>query len=205
MAGGFGGLEFKNSTTVSTIIPDVPQYTPIDHSENGGDLAFNTTAVAGYAWDFSNQYHLALEAFTDSNNAQLTFEKSVALIFNENSTFNLRSVYGLRVLPGYAVTEQTNVYAILGVARAHTTLTDNLNSEGTTMTQKTNYDFTGYQVGLGEQTQLTPHVLLRGDLIYTDYPTKTVDESYGNNSATAVIQLKPSTIEANLLLGYQFG
>lgn len=217
VGGGAGLLEFKNkwsSTLTSSIFHGEEDATISTESKKGGDMNINGTVLAGYQWAFANHFALALEAFTNRSATELTDDSTMYGI-QRDATLKSGWTYGLRVLPGYQVTPDTQVYGIVGYAHTSTTLDTNsaATQENIYLSIGSNSEhtqFDGYQLGLGTKIdlpQVSPHLAVRTDVIYTGYASKTITQNqpFAEAVLSDTYTLQPSTIEANVVLLYQFG
>ena len=201
----------KSTNTILQLSEDIDgAYLPYSTSQTNSALGINGTLLGGYSWLFANHFVIALEAFVNSSNAKVDYEQTTHVL-NVTSDFSLSSTYGLRLLPGYQVTPETKVYGIVGYARASGSLDNNadatVNGGVVPFTNKQDYQFNGYQLGFGSETQLSEHFSLRGDVIYTGYDSQSVDAQYTflDSSMSATNTVQPSSLEANVILVYQFG
>lgn len=189
-------------------------------SSDSGSLGWNTTAEVGYAWALPNRFFLGIEAFGNyTNTATSTTSSSSTTIEESTDTadtygqLKMDWIYGIRALPGYQVTPSTTVYGIIGYARAHAdlnTAAESVTSEGVVQNLPTtteSFNFNGLQLGLGSMIDVTEHVAIRGDIIYTDYQDKTsntLDTDSRGGTYSSSTQLSPSTLEANVGVVYKF-
>lgn len=175
-------------------------------SVDTGKLGGNIGLLGGYAWVFPNQFFLGAEAFAQATSAKINFNAAGGGS-SDDADVKLRYVYGLRVLPGYALTPDTNVYGIVGYARA------NVKFDGSagTVSGSTTKNFNGYQLGLGSMTNINKNVALRGDVIYTGYQSKTFTANATDltdnttNSYSTSEKFTPSSLEGNVAVVYKFG
>jgi opacity protein-like surface antigen len=216
---GLGGLGYNQdaSATGTFTSPEISG-SQSGHS-NGGDVGLNETIFAGYEWFLPKHFFLGLEAYGNYANVgagdgQLFgFNTSeVALSDEYSGQFRLKGVYGVRALPGYQINPATETYFIIGYARSKVDLNNNAGTatiEGNAYeipSSTTSYDFNGYQLGIGAMTDITEHVALRADIIYTGYASKDIglvrsaDGTTLNSSGT----LEPTTYEGNVSVVYKF-
>ncbi len=211
---GAGVLNFSNKTTTTIATSDTTPtglLIPYSQSASNNTLAINGEVLAGYTWDLRNHYVLSLEAFASDSNAKISSQQTGDLQLSETSNFTLNSVYGVRLLPGYQVTPDVEVYGIIGFSHANTSLDNTMdissNVKSQVFTNDQGFQFNGYQLGFGSKVALNQHLALRGDVIYTGYPTKTTTNTYPfiDTTLTDTYKLQPSSLEANIVLLYQFG
>lgn len=192
-------------------------------SAQTGNANINSTFLAGYAWYLPKNTFLGVEIFDNITNVSSKLENSSVnfpppnspnadLTTNNNSSFTLENVYGIRALPGYQFNPNTVLYGIVGFARAHATSSTytSINTDTFTSSDTSdNSNFNGYQLGFGSQLDLSEHLALRADMIFTMYGTQTLANQTVTSSDGTNIQVettaKPSTLEGNVSLVYMFG
>lgn len=174
------------------------------------NIGFNTSLLLGYGHAFKNRAYLGLEGF--GNWPSVKTESDISNTHADNSDdLSFTSVYGLRMLAGYQLSNTVTAYGIVGYARAkvHTdsTVTGTILSEPTLNTSDSDDEtLNGYQLGFGTMTKMSEHVSLRADAIYSSYghtSPQTTDST--NGALTNTVQQTPYTIETNISLLYQFG
>ena len=211
--------------------PD-PTYT-IDFNNtmtiDAGNIGWNSTFFAGYAWYLPKRTFLGVEVFDNITNTAASTDEQPSTVYTDNGdagsfardlsvSLTLQNVYGVRALPGFQVTQDTVVYGIIGWARAHATTNASYSLNASIDADKVQlpgssidgeYNFNGYQLGLGSMINLTEHLALRSDLIYTAYNTVTlnggVDVDPDGSTNTMKITSDLTTIEADISLVYMFG
>lgn len=205
------GVNFQNTLTV-----------------DAGNIGWDMTGFAGYAWYLPKNTFLALELFdnklntsaggNDTPSTEITIDSQTATLQrNFNISMTLENVWGARLLPGYQLSNDVLVYGILGwaQARANTDASYELvlhDVESRVVypgaSDSGSYNFNGYQLGFGSMINLTEHLALRGDLIYTAYNDKTlnqgVDVDPDGSTNTLQVTSELTTFEANLSLVYLF-
>lgn len=141
---------------------------------------------AGYNHHFSHRFNLGGEAFFNltNTNASLYGSYSPALHLKD------RYEYGLRLLPGYQLTQNTFFHLILGV--------ENASFKSSTGGYSKTYTKTAPVIGIGSTTGFTQHLALRGDISYASFPR----ESYTLNGTS--FKTRSSMVEAMLSLVYMF-
>lgn len=129
---------------------------------------FSGILSAGYGslWD---QFYLAGEIFGGWTGSLKNLEDQAT------NTYSARynSSYGISILPGYMITNTVLGYARLSALRTHFN-----NAPGTSNT-------TGYQIGLGLQTNVYQNWDLRGEYDYTRY--NSVSSSVGRVGTDQVL------------------
>lgn len=177
-----------------------------------GDLGFVGGGVLGYDYSINDQFKLGIEGFINGNTAE------AKAIHDFNSTVmaaKARYNAGVRVLPGYLFTPETNGHIILGYTNAGYRVTDN----GVYGFVDNQFNLNGFQAGLGMTANLTPNVSLRLDAIYSTYGSQdsigtmytAVDGPAGAGSGVGpangianVYHNTFQTLEGNLTLIYKF-
>jgi hypothetical protein len=218
---GLGALGFREEVTSSgaTDSADGTLTGATGQTDNIGSNGLNSTLFVGYGWYLPHRIFLGLEAngnYTNTGATSVltqTITRTTGGVTNSvnvdgSGDWKMKSVWGVRALPGYQVNDSTVAYGIIGFAQSRIDLNDNPGSisvDGSTVNytgSSTGYTFNGYQVGIGSMTHLTEHVAIRGDIIYTGYESKTdtVTSAESSSSVTA----KPSTVEGNVSLVYMF-
>ena len=158
---GLGGIGLHQAAnlTYSDILGDSATI-----SNDGGALGVTGGLLAGYNFNFANQLNLGVEAFANATSAKQTLLFTAASgDETETNTISLKEKYnyGARFVPGYQVTPDSDIHALVGYVRGHFA-TDNQNNNAN-----------GFQLGLGSTTSVTKEFSLRGDFIYSGYKTKT--------------------------------
>ncbi len=226
VGGGIGGLDLNQKTTQTQTIaqPPVAQGYGVEvlapnttTTQNGGKLGVNGTVMAGYSWSFSNRMYLGLESFYNYSSAKVSANgtsssRNTDAVEETTSDLRLNYVYGARVLPGYQVTPDAVVYGILGVARGNFRASGTANAylygsepvDGSA-TGSQNFNLNAYQLGFGAMIDMSEHVALRGDVIYSGYQSKTLEATNTATQATTTYEIVPSTVEANIVMVYKFG
>jgi len=208
VGGGVGGSELNNEYTYSTNGKFFLNYQYSDTTESNTAVGINGTLLAGYAWESPSSYFIGLEVFDNKSSTKVT-NKGTGLVTTEGSSsvatnpeisLKINNVYGIRALPGMHFTPDTVGYGIVGLTRGDMTLTGSNDGES----GSNSYNLQGYQLGVGAMTNLSPHMALRADVIYTGYESKTI-YSYSNPYWTGNVKVQPSTLEANLVAVYKFG
>jgi opacity protein-like surface antigen len=234
---GLGGINFSStidSQSSNVIAIAGREFSDAQSSSyTNGNIGLNSTIFGGYAWHLPKRIFLGAEIFgnltntvisgsaTDTNaqTADLGVDITGTTVSN-SADLTLKTAYGIRALPGYQVSSNAVIYLIGGwissQAKGSSTIeTFDASIEGSegegallTQTNSANYDLYGYQVGLGSMINLTEHVLVRGDLIYSGYNDVTLvsgsAEEPGLYAAQGSVTADPSTLEADVSLVYLF-
>ena len=222
---GVGGISLDAETNGAGNITTDGVLTDTSNSVNAGNQGVNGSIFGGYAWTFSNKLFLAGEIFGTLTNVP------VDAVGNSNTdtdpslnqatdttdvSMRLKGTYGVRLLPGYQVTQSTVVYGLVGYSRADidssATHTLSVTPAGgdTTSFESSNSDsnwFNGLQLGVGSMVKVAEHVALRGDIIWTGYQSQTIQSggvSNADGSSAGSISATPTTLEGNVSLVYMF-
>ncbi len=214
---GAGVMGLFNTQKTTTAITDTDGVSGNTQTVDAGNANINGTVFAGYAWYLPKQTFLGLELFDNltntGGNTSNAAEVQTSTSVNTTNSMTLENVYGIRALPGYQVTPSTTMYGIVGFARAHarsngsTLITiDGGQANGGSGNDSSN--FNGYQLGLGSMVNITEHLAIRGDLIFTNYQNVTLKEETvalgGGSSIQINATSQPSTVEGNISLVYMF-
>ena len=113
----------------------------------------------GYQYDFSNRLDLGGEIFGNLTSANTADNR-----FNPKYKSKLRYNYGIRLLPGYQLNNKLNLHASIGYVRA------SIKNQQGVYSNTTNP--VGYQLGLGASYNLYEHLIIRGDILYSNYANK---------------------------------
>lgn len=239
LGAGLGGIAFTTDQAVqgSDVAGSVDASDTYGASQANGNIGLNGVLFGGYNWTFSNKLFLGGEIFGNffntgsSENGYGTADASVTFTepgsttpttltagadVTQSSHLIYNNAYGIRALPGYRVSQDAVIYAIIGYTRVHATNTGSTNAtadiDGTIVPIYSDnfdqtYDFNGYQVGLGSMINITEHVAVRGDLIYAGYSQQTLHSasfSDGTASDDLSITANPTSLEADVSLVYMF-
>lgn len=219
---GFGGITFhdKLSGSGTTTFSDDSFTSGSSTTNAGSDIEWNSMAFAGYAWSLPHQLFLSTEVFGNLMNASIYNSGAETIsqvdayhVSSEGSgDYTLKNAFGARILPGYQIKPDVAIYGILGYARAHIDINNNAGSltvdsnTANIPSSSSNYNTNGYQLGLGSMINVTEHIFIRGDVIYTGCQNidshSTVTESDSVTTGSSTLQF--STLEADLSVGYQF-
>lgn len=155
-------------------------------------------AILGFDFCMYKQVRFGLEGFANAT----SIDASAKQDFAPQSAYTVKMRYnmGIRALPTYDFTPQTAGHLILGYSYGKFNIHDNGNYG---LINKM-FGQNGIQLGLGAETHLTQRLLLRGDTIYTAYPSQ--DSNGVTTSSPSSIQIytnKLSTLEANLAIIYK--
>jgi opacity protein-like surface antigen len=144
-----------------------------DGASDMGKLGFLGSIFGGYTFNFSNQMNLGLEVFGNATNAKASDSD-----YQGTMSMKQRYQYGIRALPGYQITQDSDLHAIVGFIRGNFRLTDSgLVQSGVDSTFNAN----GYELGFGAGTNVAKNINVRADVIYNGYQTKTVNTTAGDS------------------------
>lgn len=141
---------------------------------------------AGYGTMLTQSFYLGGEIFADltSTSSDINIDSD-----NVNDSFKEKYGYGISLIPGLALSDQTMAYVRLGAVRSKFEVKET--SPASATDSKT---LNGAQFGFGIQTNLTQNVYLRGEYDFVTYRSATFN---GNDT-------KPRTDQFNLGLIYKF-
>jgi len=196
LGAGIGASDLHDKNTANVVVAGEDVSTNATYGKFGA----LGSIFGGYGWSFASQFNLGLEAFANAMSTKLTYSTD-----DINGSIKDRYSYGVRVLPGYQVTPDADVHAILGYVRG------NFKTAGTIIASDYTYNVThkanGYQLGLGTGMNIAKNMGIRGDVIYSAYQSHTRDFSvtYGGVSAVGSTKNQFDTIDAIISLAYKFG
>ena len=218
-AGGIGLIE-NITASVSSTSGDGYLTTGQDAVEDNGGIGVIGTIFAGYSWYLPKKLFLSAEIFGDYTHTPVTesdTETADMVTISHSGTTTLESVYGARLLPGYQVADNAVVYGIVGYARSHVNESSNgfnasdSRSDTTLINwpageSTTNYN--GYQLGIGSMIDVAKHFAVRGDIIYTGYPSISNGPASfkfpDGQTGSAFNTIEQFTIEGDVSLVYLF-
>jgi len=156
---------------------------------------------AGYGGLLNRMFYLAGEIFADN-----TFNSRAKTVTDDGlsgTTINtkIRASYGISILPGILLTDQTVGFIRLGARRTNFNTTTN-GDAGFVGTINTNR--TGFDAGLGLLVALTHNWDLRGEYIYTSYNSFTTPP-VAAAAPTTGYNIKPTSGQFVLSTDYRFG
>lgn len=197
-------------------------------SQTGGNIGLNSELFVGYAWHLPKNMFLGTEIFGNLMNTPVnanvdagagTTVLGATATATANTDLTLQSAYGIRALPGYQVTNNAVVYGIAGWVGSRvkgstygsTTFGADGSSDTLSGSSEETYNYYGYQLGLGSMINVTEHILVRGDMIYSGYGKHNIasgSTTATTDGATATAQgsvsADPSSLEADVSLVYMF-
>jgi opacity protein-like surface antigen len=155
--------------------------------------------ILGYDFSPREKLKFGVEAFINATDLNIADDQN----YSPASSYTVKMYYnfGFRLLPGYEFTPGTIWHLILGYSNAEF----NINDNGNYGIIDSDFNKSGFQFGLGMTTALFKNLLLRTDVLYTDYSSQT---SNGITTAipatTQIYHNNLATLEGNLLLIYKF-
>lgn len=158
-------------------------------SHDIGNIGALGSVFGGYNFNLDNQVNLGIEAFANADSVKAQYQDSTYTL-TEKLTYN----YGLRLVPGYQITADTDLHLLAGLARGHFTGRDSTGGEDDSK------NIYGWQGGFGATTAVNSNFSVRGDLIYTDYKKKTYD--LGTNESMSI---KANTLDGVISGEFKFG
>lgn len=168
---GINGSFVGNSTELSGDIP----------STNLGNSNVVPAGEIGYTHAITNQFTLGISGtydFTESKAGQFV-----------GLQFKGKNHYSINLKPGFAVTKDALVYALVGYNSVEGTTDSNAILSGSTT-------YTGIGYGLGAQVMFTPNIYGKVEIQQVQYDSK-------NIGGTAV-SAKPSSNIGTIGIGYKF-
>ncbi|MCD6047283.1 MAG: hypothetical protein K0S08_930 [Gammaproteobacteria bacterium] len=190
---GIGGTGFHDKVDNTLTVDGVTETSSSDH----GNLGVLGGLLAGYTWNFANQFNLGVEGFANATSAKISHTSMDGDTTNVKARYN----YGVRLVPGYQVTPDTDVHAIVGYVRGNfkAEATDADTGASASKTQNLN----GFQLGVGSGTNVAKNVVVRGDIIYSGYQNKT--NSFSDGVVSLSNKNKFNTLDGVVSVAYKFG
>jgi len=150
----------------------------------------NTTVIGGdisYTFPVDNNFFIALGATYDFGKT-----KAGSLKDDEDSlTFSLDKHYSYYIQPGYAVNNNTAVFAKLGYNEAEGKLAvTTTGNYGASFTK----DFSGWGYGFGIKSLLSNNVFIQAEAGYVKYDTE----------KSGTVSFKPEVVTGTISVGYKF-
>ncbi len=164
------------------------------NTNNAGDADYGAAGVlgslyAGYNHGFENKFNLGGEIFGDIRSANYADHDNYE---SPGYKAHLRYTYGVRILPGYQLNATTDIHLIVGYVLG------NIHSTWGGTPSAVTSNFNGYQVGIGGGYVCHHRFGLRGDIIYSDYQTKTF------TLGSTPFKNSPSSLDGLLSVIYAF-
>lgn len=160
-----------------------------DISVTTGNTGFTGRLFGGYLFHIVNKFCLGVEANGEFNTANIESTPTISAqpvvgpISIFNTKLNVKTSYGLSLLPTYQVSDDFSVFARAGIAYGtiNSTVSDVLANGDDTFHEL------GGQFGVGMEYALSKHLSIRGEYIYTAYrsveqnfnPGITIPDSFG--------------------------
>jgi opacity protein-like surface antigen len=195
----YDGLYLGADISAASLIDNEKTDNPIQDLHDQSALGVIGGGIVGYDFTINNRLKLGIEAFV--NDVDINFSDNQNYSPVSSYTVNMDYNVGIRFFPGYEFISGTIGHLILGYSHAKFRINDNGNY-GIVDAQ---FKKSGIQYGLGMTTSVTQNVLIRLDVLYTDYFSET------SNGITTTV---PTTIQAyhndlatfegNLVLIYKF-
>lgn len=161
------GIGINTNTSSSVVTTNGPNL--VSQPANFRGVPFNV--FAGYGGQINQNFYLAGEVFWKIGTAEIS----------NNSGLRTSYGYGVSILPGVMLCDNTFAFVRAGFIRDHFSNADSTR--------------TGGQLGLGLQTNVTQNIDVRGEYDYTSY-------SSFNNKIGRVAS--PTTDSFNVALVYKF-
>jgi len=170
---GYDSYRVVNDTDFVNVDPDLTfAFDPRLNASGGVGGAF--VGFGHYFTSFHNVY-LGFEMFGNGSGAetdsQVLAQSLISPAFTKYSTdIEVKSNYGLSLLPGFKLNNATLVYVRLGYNWTNIDVNDYI-LVNTAVVANSIYDVTssGFNYGLGLETAVVPNVSVRGEFTHTDY------------------------------------
>jgi hypothetical protein len=165
-----GGIGISNLADRQTVTAPISAEAPSTHDYSGFGML--SSIFGGYKFDIYKSFSLGIEGFFTGSNNQIGIDDiSINPINNEQPATTMRIsqryLYGIRLLPGYKITQNITGYVILGVSRSVFRLIDN----GAYALGKSSFGAYGPQFGLGGSANIIKNLDIRLDVMYNRYPS----------------------------------
>ncbi len=196
IGGTIGGSDLQNKT-MHDITPEIHHL---------GGIGVIGGGFLGYDFHFTPKIKMGVEGFANAtglNTAIQHYDQTTGVQTNSEE-MNSRYNVGVRILPAYQFTPDTDGHVIIGYSNAKFKHLDN----GTYGYLDTDFNKSGVQGGLGWKSNLPyQHISLRLDMLYTRYAKQnsTGTGLAGSGSAYQYYSDIFSTLEADLSIIYHFG
>lgn len=156
--------------------------------------------IVGFDFCLYEQVRFELEGFVNATSINMSANQDFAP--QSSYTVKMRYNAGLRGMPTYEFTPHTAGHLILGYSYGKFSIRDTGNYG---LVNKM-FGQNGIQYGVGMETFLAKWLLLRGDIIYTAYPSQSTNGvTTSTPSSSQIYENKLSTLEADLALIYKLG
>ncbi len=175
---GVDALHNKETSSTATLNPGGAA----DYGAFGAMGSF----FAGFNMNFNSKVSVAVQPFFNVDSTQAKNSNT----YIPSYSLTLRNNYGVQVLPGYRVLPDVTTHAILGYTRG------SFQHKGGT---KSNFNSNGYQLGLGADGDVAKNVVVRGDVVFSQYQSNTLTDT------GVTFKSRPSTMDAILSVVYRYG
>jgi outer membrane immunogenic protein len=214
-ANGFTGIYGQASVGVGSSQTRVDTtYTNTTYNNNGsqsfGDQNVAGSLALGYNYGFSNGFNLGANIFynfkDNSSGSQNFFENNAGVTYSDNTSLQLKDMWGVSIEPGYSFAPSSLGYVKLGWAQAKasgsSSIYDNgvFNSEESGGISKTT---NGFLYGVGYKHLLTKNIYIGVEvyqIAFSNVSRSQADEFGGVGKVT----LKPTYTYGGLVIGAKF-
>lgn len=159
------------------------------YTTNYGGTGGVVNVYGGYGALVNKNIYLGGEILANTTTGVVEAVKSSS--DNSSLKFRTKYTYGASILPGYMLTDNTMVYARVGIVKTKFNVKSDLE---TIEDESENTTVAGGQFGLGMQTKVARNMDLRGEYVYTNYNSF---HSFGN-------KINASSGQANVGVVYSF-
>lgn len=177
---------------------DTESHTTLPESHQLSSTGIVGGGLLGYDYALREKIVLGVEGFINANGLNTAISRTTTA-YKQNSRYN----WGVRVLPKYLFTSNTDGHLLIGYTQAKF----NLNDNGVYGLLNTGFNKSGFQGGLGFTNTLKHNLLIRLDALYSIY-SKSSNIGTGSNLNASVNQVYKnqfSTLEGDVSLIYKFG
>lgn len=179
-----------------------------------GAKGFGGSIFAGYGMSF-DRFYLAGELNAAASSMKFSDQSTQDDIIPSTTTaqrsYKIKNNYGISVLPGFKLNDQTLLYGRLGYVKGKVQFNDAETStypghQGHDVSKSDNLD--GIRYGVGLSTEVFKHVNLRLEYNHTDYKAHDVqwtETTMGGHAITNInSRLHPYVDQAELAVSYSF-
>jgi opacity protein-like surface antigen len=186
------GIDGFNAT-VNTNFTETVAAPATNFAASGQNSQFGGGVYLGYVWNVNSGFNINLEGYFDYFNQTVTESLLAPLPLTEK----IGNIWGLRALPAFKITNNTEIYIELGWAYLPVTFTDP-NIGGSSIKQNTS----AFRYGAGVQTMLYDNISLR--IFYTIIDEMQTLTLTNTNPAYGKFTAQPNLSEFGVGVAYHF-
>jgi opacity protein-like surface antigen len=195
----YDGFYLGANISAASLLDNEKTDNPIQDLHDQSALGVIGGGLLGYDFTINNRLKWGTEAFF--NGANITFSDNQNYAPVSSYTVKMDYNVGIRFFPGYEFIPGTVGHLIVGYSYAKFKIKD----DGDYGIVDAQFNKSGVQYGLGMTTSFTRNVLIRLDILYTDYFSETSDGITTTTPITTQLYHNDlATLEGNLALIYKF-